>query len=230
MQLIDLYYQAYQNYIKQTAKPANKEIPEDSMSKMSRQIKKKGKSYAVLWISFLVISILLGIFLVLNLFSNSTECIQGCMILFLLYFIIIRCLDRADKKYIQENYRKMYSEHVKYAIGFKEKLAEDFNFTRIQQFEMIGQNAAAREEQMRSSINRKRESAERFFWGIIIASAIAIVPAIITGMLDNSDKIEKTVQMVNKIVLGVVVFLALCFIIYQFIKREIQRRERKKRS
>ena len=191
---------------------------------------KKGTLFGVFWAAFLVHSITLAILTVI-LFINEGKNIESnffvslYLIVCVVFSVVILILDYLDKNYTKAHYAELYKEHIKRAVQFKAYLNEDFGFTSLQQYEMIFAEATTEYQERQGSINQKRDSADKLLWGIIIASIIAIVPSLITGVLDNIDKIESINKALIEFAKIYILVLIPCIVFHQGMKHSIRKNE-----
>ncbi len=119
----------------------------------------------------------------------------------ILWFMLVTVISRRNKKWRVGLYflNIPYFEALDHAAELGREFHCKFRFSTKEQFQMILHDAEQYSQELSGQSQKYRHNAEQVLWGGILASTLAVVPAVLTGIMDNYDNLTAIMPLLQNI-------------------------------
>lgn len=191
----------------------------------------KGVSFRILLVSYVATSVLwlVTLFPATEYQTPFWKALFSCI--FLLWFILVSVMNRRNKKWRESLYflNIPYFEALENAAEVGREFHSKFRFSTKEQFQMILTDAEQHSQELSQQSQKYRHNAEQVLFGGILAGMLAVVPAVLTGIMDNFDKLETIMPFLQSIFtacFGILFSLGWFYFVYNVKAWKIEKKQK----
>ncbi|MBR3448377.1 MAG: hypothetical protein IKH27_11285 [Oscillospiraceae bacterium] len=81
-----------------------------------------------------------------------------------------------------------YNNALRASLVIKDALHDKFSFSTLCEYQMVLKDVKKQNRDIQEEIKERSQRTGQFFFGVIVAIMLAFIPAIITGIMDNTGR------------------------------------------